>query len=115
LVIEDNVDAAESLRQVLEINGHEVEVAHSGPAGIEKARSFGPEVVLCDIGLPEMDGYEVAQAMRGDSALGRIKLIALTGYAGPEDVARAREAGFDAHLAKPASAAALAQALRARR
>jgi two-component system CheB/CheR fusion protein len=103
LVIEDNADAAESLREVLELGEHTVEVAFSGAEGIAKARSFRPEVVLCDIGLPAMDGYEVARVMRADPLLRSTKLVALTGYAAAEDVAMARDAGFDAHLAKPPS------------
>jgi two-component system CheB/CheR fusion protein len=107
LVIEDNVDAAHSLREVLEVGNHVVEVAYSGPQGIEKARVFRPDIVICDIGLPEVDGYEVARGMRADPALSRVALVALTGYAQPEDVAKAREAGFDAHIAKPPSLDAL--------
>ncbi len=103
LVIEDNVDAAESLREVLEFGAHTVEVAFSGAEGIEKARSFRPDVVLCDIGLPGIDGYAVARSLRADAALRDAKLVALTGYAAPEDVARSKEAGFDTHLAKPPS------------
>ena len=111
LVIEDNVDAAESLREVLELGEHTVEVAFSGAEGIEKARAFRPEVVLCDIGLPGMDGYEVAKAMRAEPALKSVALVALTGYAGPEDVARSREAGFDHHVAKPPGMEKLEQIL----
>ncbi len=114
LVIEDNVDAAESLREVLELRAHAVEVAFSGTEGIEKARTFRPDVVLCDIGLPGMDGYEVARTMRRDPALRETKLVALTGYAAPEDVARSREAGFDAHLAKPPTVEKIEEALATR-
>jgi two-component system CheB/CheR fusion protein len=103
LVIEDNLDAAESLREALEIGKHEVEVAHSGPDGVERARSFHPDVVLCDIGLPGMDGYDVARAVRQDPALQSTVLIALSGYALPEDLERAAQAGFQHHLAKPPS------------
>ena len=103
LVIEDNVDAADSLREALELGDHTVEVAYSGAEGIEKARAFGPDVVLCDIGLPGMDGYAVARVMRGDPELSRALLVALTGYALPEDVAKAKAAGFAIHLAKPPS------------
>jgi CheY-like chemotaxis protein len=103
LVVEDNADGAETLREVLELGGHAVEVACSGPAAIDQARAFRPEVVLCDIGLPGMDGYEVARRMRADPALRAVTLVALTGYAGPEDVARSIDAGFDHHLAKPPS------------
>jgi two-component system CheB/CheR fusion protein len=108
LVIEDNVDAAISLRDVLVLCGHEVEMACDGHAGMEKARVFRPEVVICDIGLPRMDGYEVAKAMRADADLYPIRLVALSGYAQPEDLQRSLAAGFDAHLAKPASAEAIA-------
>ena len=103
LVIEDNVDAAESLAMLLQLSGHEAEVAFDGPAGIEKARSFHPDVVLCDIGLPGgLDGHGVARAFRADPELTSAFLIALTGYGQEEDRRRALEAGFDAHLTKPA-------------
>ena len=103
LVIEDNVDAAESLRDVLELAEHIVEVAFSGSEGLEKAQRFAPDVVLCDIGLPGIDGYQVAREMRRDPALRKARLVALTGYAAPDDIAEARDAGFDDHLAKPPS------------
>ena len=103
LIIEDNVDAADSLRDVLAFGEHEVEVAYNGPQGIAKAKEFRPDVVFCDIGLPMMDGFEVARAFRADEALKGVFLVALTGYALPEDVARAQAAGFDRHLAKPPS------------
>jgi two-component system CheB/CheR fusion protein len=111
LIIEDNVDAVHSLRQVLGIGGHEIEVAYNGSEGLSKAREFKPDVVLCDIGLPEMDGYAVARAFRADEALRATRLVALTGYALPADVARAREAGFDEHLAKPPVMEKLEEAL----
>jgi len=101
LVIEDNADAAESLCSVLTLHGHTVAIASNGSEGIEVARTFKPDVVLCDIGLPEMNGYEVARAIRADPTLGTLPLVALTGYASPEDVGTAREAGFDRHVAKP--------------
>jgi CheY-like chemotaxis protein len=101
LVIEDNIDSAETLREALQLGGHSVKVAVTGAEGLEQARAFKPEVVLCDIGLPGMDGYDVARAMRADPELRRMGLVALTGYAAPEDVSLARQAGFDAHLAKP--------------
>jgi CheY-like chemotaxis protein len=101
LVIEDNVDAAETLRELLLMWGHEVEVALDGAAGLERTRLLRPDVVLCDIGLPVMDGYEVARAIRSDPALASTFLVAVTGYALPEDQRRASEAGFSRHLAKP--------------
>jgi two-component system CheB/CheR fusion protein len=111
LIIEDNDDAAETLREALELLEHVVEVAYNGPDGIAKARAFHPDVVLCDIGLPEMDGYEVARRLRADPELGHVALVAVSGYAQPEDVAMALEAGFDTHLAKPPSIDTLERAL----
>ena len=110
LVIEDNVDAAETLRQVLELNDQEVAVAHDGLEGLEKARALKPDVVLCDIGLPGLSGYEVARRIRSDPTL-RPTLVALTGYALADDQRRAFEAGFDHHLAKPFELAALERVL----
>ncbi|AUX41322.1 uncharacterized protein SOCE26_027320 [Sorangium cellulosum] len=102
LIIEDNEDAAESLQALLTLNGHRVEVALSGPAGVEAASSFRPEVILCDLGLPGgMDGYGVARALRGSLDLAPSLMIALTGYGQEEDQRRVREAGFDMHVLKP--------------
>lgn len=101
LIIEDNVDAADSLRDVLQLGGHQVEVAYEAASGMELARTFRPEVILCDIGLPGMDGYGVARAVRSDPTLRSTFMVALTGYALPEDLTRARQAGFDQHLPKP--------------
>ena len=111
LIIEDNVDAADSLRDVLEFCAHVVEVAYNGADGLAKARQFHPEIVLCDIGLPGMDGFEVARAFRADEALKGIFLVALSGYALPEDLQRAWEAGFAKHLAKPPSMEAIKELL----
>ncbi len=103
LIVEDNVDAAQSLRELLELAGHSVEVAHEGAEGIRAARLRCPDVVLCDIGLPGMDGYEVARTIRADEALRDVFLVALTGYALPEDQRLATTAGFHAHVTKPPS------------
>lgn len=111
LVIDDNVDSADTLREALELDGHEVQVAYNGTQGLERAREGRPEVVLCDIGLPGMDGYEVARRLRADAALGSAFLIALTGYALPEDLERARAAGFDLHIAKPPSLERIEEAI----
>ncbi len=101
LVVEDNPDGRETLRLMLQMWGHQVEVAADGQQGLEQALAHRPEVALVDIGLPVLDGYEVARRVR--AALGRgIFLIALTGYGQPHDSRRAFEAGFDAHLVKPA-------------
>lgn len=102
LIIEDNADAAESLCALLRLCGHAAEVALTGADGIELARTFLPDVVLCDLGMPEMDGLRVAEALREDPRLRGVRLIALTGYGRPEDVARAVRAGFDSHITKPA-------------
>jgi two-component system CheB/CheR fusion protein len=107
LIIEDNVDAADSLREVLELDAHQVAVAHDGLRGLALARAFHPDVVLCDIGLPKMSGYDVARAFRADPGLAHTFLVALTGYALPEDLQQAADAGFDRHLAKPLSLEAL--------
>ena len=101
LVVEDNVDAAESLREMLLYWEHEVEVAHDGIEGLEKARAFRPDLVLCDIGLPGMDGYAIARAIRADEALAPTFLVAVTGYASPDEQRKAGDAGFNRHLAKP--------------
>jgi signal transduction histidine kinase/CheY-like chemotaxis protein len=111
LVVEDNVDAAHTLKDALELSGHVVEVAYAGHEGIARMRGFRPELVFCDIGLPGMDGYEVARTIRADPALRATRLVALTGYAGPDDVERALAAGFDLHLAKPPDLSALERVL----
>jgi len=108
LVIEDYPDAAESLRLLLELAGHRVEVAATGQAGVEAARRMLPDVVLCDIGLPGgMDGYDVARALREGGANPGAYLVALTGYGQEEDRRKALESGFDRHLTKPVAPAVL--------
>ncbi len=101
LLIEDNVDTCESLSIALQLAGLQVRTAHDGKTGIATAHELKPEVVLCDIGLPDIDGYEVARRLREDHALRSTRIFALSGYARPEDKARAKEAGFDEHIAKP--------------
>lgn len=101
LVIEDLPDAAESLRDLLEIFGYEVEVAFDGQDGIQKALAFRPAAILCDIGLPGLDGYAVASELRQNSATAFIPLIAVTGYGKEEDRQHALDAGFNLHLTKP--------------
>jgi CheY-like chemotaxis protein len=111
LVVEDNYDAAETLREMLLLWDHEVEVAHDGREGLDKARVFQPDVVLCDIGLPVMDGYEVARAIRSDPDLSSAFLVAVTGYASHDDARRAAGAGFDRHLGKPVPVEVLEEVL----
>jgi signal transduction histidine kinase len=102
LVVDDNQDAAASLGMVLGKLGAQVEVAHDGSSALEAFGTFGPEVVLLDIGMPGMDGYEVARALRERDPGGRTTLVALTGWGQEEARRRAREAGFTHHLVKPA-------------
>ena len=111
LVIDDNEESADTLKELLELSGHEVRTAYDGPSGIATAREFRPELVLCDIGLPGMSGYAVAQALRADRALGSARLVALSGYALSDDVQRALEAGFHQHVAKPPALEVLEQLL----
>ena len=103
LLVEDNPDILESMRILLELSGHEIATAEDAAAALDVAREFRPEVVFCDIGLPgETDGYGLAAAMRQDSALRSVYLVALTGYGQDSDQRRAAAAGFDLHVTKPA-------------
>ena len=112
LVVEDNRDAAETLRDLLVLLGYTVEVAFDGAAALEVARSFRPDAVVSDLGLPgELDGYAVARALRSDPSFEGVRLIALSGYANDEARRRSREAGFDVHLAKPPDLDALEREL----
>ncbi len=111
LVVEDNPDAAESMRDFLELSGHQVELACTGVDGVEAARHFHPEIVLCDLGLPGMDGFEVAAELRRDPTTASARLIAVTGYGREEDRRRSKAAGFDLHLTKPVDPARLRQVL----
>jgi len=111
LLIEDNEDARESLARILRLEGHTVHVAGNGKSGVETVERIRPDVAIVDIGLPGMDGYEVARRLRANKDY-RLMLVALTGYGQPEDERRAREAGFDAHLVKPAEFVKLRALLR---
>jgi len=102
LVVEDNPDTARTLRLLLSLEGHEVRVAHTGPDGVQAAREFGPEVVLCDIGLPGLDGFGVASQLREGADTAGARLIALTGFSDDATRRRAAESGFDHFLTKPA-------------
>ncbi len=107
LVVDDNVDAAESAAMLLRFLGHEVEVVYDGPSALEAAREFRPEIILLDIGLPGMSGYDVARALRARSENQGVVLAAVTGYGQDDDLRRSREAGFDYHLTKPLAPGAL--------
>jgi two-component system CheB/CheR fusion protein len=101
LVVDDNVDMAMSLGLLLRQAGHTISTAHDGPAALEAARSFAPDVILLDIGLPGLDGYRVAEALRREPALAKVRLVAVSGYGQAEDRRRTKDAGFDHHLVKP--------------
>jgi CheY-like chemotaxis protein len=107
LIVEDNDDAAESLRLLLTLDGHEVRVAHTGPGGVQVAHEWLPDVVFCDIGLPGLDGFAVAASVRQDPATAHSRLIAVTAYSGPEIECRARHSGFERVFTKPADPAVL--------
>jgi PAS domain S-box-containing protein len=111
LVVDDNVDAADSMASLLEMSGHTVRVANDGRQALEVAQELRPHVVFLDIGLPGMDGYEVARRLRDMPATARCVLVALTGWGAQEDRNRTRDAGFDHHLTKPADFAAVEQLL----
>jgi CheY-like chemotaxis protein len=113
LLVEDIEDTAELTAEYLESVGYDVTVARDGPAALDAAASASPEIVLLDIGLPGMDGYEVARRLREDDAGGAAVLIALTGYGQEEDRKRSREAGFAHHLTKPFEPAELERLLAA--
>jgi two-component system CheB/CheR fusion protein len=100
LVVDDNPDSAMALAEFLKVCGHRVEVAHDGRSALALAGRVPPDVAILDIGLPHMDGYELAGHLRA-AALGPIELIAMTGYGEPEDLARSLAAGFNHHLTKP--------------
>jgi len=101
LVVDDNVDAAESLGTMLAYSGHDVRVAHGGVEALSAAREFSPNVMILDLGMPEMDGYAVARAVRSDPRFAATRLIALSGYGQPDDRRRTADVGFDEHLVKP--------------
>jgi signal transduction histidine kinase len=101
LVVDDNIDAAESLGTMLAYSGHDVRVAHGGVEALSAARDFSPNVMILDLGMPEMDGYAVARAVRSDPRFASTRLIALSGYGQPDDRRRTADVGFDEHLVKP--------------
>ena len=112
VIVEDSPDSREMLRYLLEHAGHEVHEAPDGPGGIEAILRIAPDIALVDLGLPGLDGYEVARRVRADSAGRTVRLVAMSGYGQPEDVRRAAEAGFDAHLVKPVDPARVAALIR---
>ncbi len=111
LIVDDNVDAADSLSLLLTVNGHEVRTAYDGPTGIQQAADFRPDFVLLDLGMPGMDGYQTARKVREIHGLDGLKLLALTGWSQGGDRRRTQEAGFDGHLVKPVDLAILERIL----
>ena len=107
MIVDDNRDAADSLACLLQLDGHETHVAYSGDTALERAPQFRPALVLLDIGLPGMNGYEVARKLRAAPVTAAVGLVAVTGYGHGEDESRTRDAGFDAHLVKPIDLACL--------
>jgi len=108
-VVDDNTDSAESSASLLRLDGHEVQVAHDGITALQGVQDFRPDVVLLDIGLPDMDGYEVARQIRAMPDSGKILLIAHSGYGEAEHREKSRQAGFDHHLVKPADLSQLTE------
>jgi CheY-like chemotaxis protein/two-component sensor histidine kinase len=111
LVVDDNVDAAESLAMLLDLSGHTTRLAHSGKEALTATREFKPQVIFLDIGLPELNGYEVAEFIRADNEIQQPLLVALTGWGAEDDRRRAQEAGFDRHLVKPVESSTLEEVL----
>jgi CheY-like chemotaxis protein len=111
LVVDDNEDGAEMLAEVLALKGYVTRIALDAVTALEIAAEFSPQIVLLDLGLPVMDGFELASRLRSMPALAGLRLIALTGYSHSEDRRRTREAGFDHHLIKPLDFDALDAAL----
>ena len=111
LIVDDNVDAADSLSLLLTLNGHEVRTVYDGPTGIQQAAEFRPDVILLDLGMPGMDGYQTARKVRELQGLTGLKLVALTGWGQEGDRRRTQEAGFDGHLVKPVELAILQEFL----
>ena len=101
LVVDDNIDNAETLGLLLRLGGHQVKTAYSGPSALEAARLERPEIVMLDIGMPGMDGLEVARRLREEIGLKDVLLVAMTGYGQDEDRRRTEGAGFNTHLVKP--------------
>jgi signal transduction histidine kinase len=111
LVVDDNQDSTESLARLLRLGGHQVETALDGTTGLKVARDYRPEVIFLDLGLPEMDGYEIARRLRQDRNLAKVALIAMTGYGQEEDRRKSQETGFDGYMVKPADPVHVAKLL----
>ena len=112
LVVDDNVDAADSLGAMLEAWGYHVTVAHDGPAALAALQDTLPDIALLDIGMPAMDGYELAAHLRFQPGCEDLPVVAVTGFGGPEDIRRSRAKGFAGHLVKPVDVASLVKFLK---
>lgn len=112
VIVEDSGDSREMLRYLLEHAGHAVHEAADGPSGLRIILELRPDIALVDVGLPGLDGYEVARRVRADEAGRAVRLVALTGYGLPDDLRRSEGAGFDAHLVKPVDPTRLAAIIR---
>jgi CheY-like chemotaxis protein len=111
LVVDDNLDVTQTIAELLRMIGHEVHVAHDGPSALAEATRANPDVVLLDLGLPGMSGFDVARKLREMPGGKEIVIVAVTGWGQPDDLARTQEAGFDHHLVKPAGLVALREIL----
>ena len=111
LMIDDNKDLTEVMCELIGFLGHKAVAAYDGTEGIDRARELRPDVVICDIGLPGISGYEVGKIIRKDTELKDTYLVALSGYTQPKDIERSKEAGFDKHLGKPVDIATIEQVL----
>ena len=111
LVVDDNCDAADTLSMLLELLGHCAQVAHDGHAALDAVLDFRPQVVFLDIGMPGMNGHDVAVAIRNDRRFDQPVLVALTGWGSEDDRERTRAAGFDLHMTKPVDLAAIEKML----
>jgi CheY-like chemotaxis protein len=111
LVVDDNVDAAESLAMLLRLEGHEVATAHDGGEAVATTATFKPDIILLDLGMPELDGYSAARLIRQQPGGAEILLIALTGWGQDDDRRRTEAAGFDAHVVKPVDPSGLSRTL----
>ncbi len=111
LIVDDNADAADSLAMLLRLEGHTIDLSYDAHDALQRVHTLRPDVVLLDIGLPHVNGYDLARAIRASAQLRDVRLVALTGYGQAEDRQRARAAGFDEHLVKPVDPAALQRVL----
>ncbi len=109
LLIDDNQDFAFLMKSVIQLLGYNIELAYDGAEGMEKAQEYRPDIILCDIGLPRMNGYEFARNIRENDLLRHSYLIALTGYARPCDIKQSTDSGFNRHLSKPIDATTISE------